>query len=149
MVQGYTGRVRASNHPEAAFFAQLTTMNSAVRAALLRLSREFPEDQQIGAFVATLSLERKALWENWKRALPAPAQPAVLRVREPHHGPALKDAGSLSIAVFAKKYRETAASWKQRIAELERVRGTDSSVIRALEQIREQLENVDRLEPAG
>lgn len=98
MQPGYTPALRAANHEDAAFLAQITTMNKAVRDALLALARALPDDQQVGAFASSLSRDRNALWETWKQAVPKDLAVEVLKVREAHHAPAMHQAGATGVS---------------------------------------------------
>lgn len=143
MQPGYTPGLRASQHQDAPFLAQITTMNKAIRDALLVLLRTFPGDTQVAAFVRSVSADRTALWEDWKRAVPHELKGTVTKVRRAHHGPAMTHAATLRTDDLKARYRSAATRWRRRAAQLQQSRGGDVVVSRSLQRISEHLDKVD------
>ena len=118
-------------------------MNKAVRDALLALSRAFPDDRKVGAFVTTLSRDRNALWETWKQSVPTELVQRVREVRVPHHGSGMHQAGRIRVGNLSEEYSAVAKEWRQKITELLESRRSDAVVSRSLEKIIDHLAKLD------
>lgn len=118
-------------------------MNKAVRDALLALTRAWPDDPEIKGFADLVTAERNALWKKWKRAVPAELQGKVTSGRDAHHGPSLREAGSLSMEEFKEAYQSAAAGWRRRLANLCARRKNDQAVAESTRRIVDHLDKVD------
>lgn len=144
-MKGYTPQFRALGTPEGDFHAEFTSTNAMTRKRVNQLLRAREQNVTVQRFATEFDSARMSLWETWKRALPKDLQPIVLSVRDAHHGPRLRDAGSASFATFAEQYSAYDRRVRRSLAAIRAALPHEALVARCESDV---IERLDRLQAA-